>query len=180
MIEQTPHLAPNQFSFPSAPNNNGMDFSNVHSLEGIPEMTAVGPLFDPEYQNYAPQGAANVLMEIRRNFPFLEIMPFPPVVKTVHLDPGVPKEIAIPNGMALCRFSGDGGYFVCIAGNAEIPLTSAGANDATSVDSQSKSIYKPEWNFFYLQGKSSVSMISAAGCNVSMSLWPMNVLPVIE
>lgn len=178
MSDQIPHMVPSPFGGISQPNNSPMRLDNVHSFEGVAEMTAVGPMFDPEYSGYTPQGPVNALASIRSQFPFLEIMQFPPMVQTVHLDANAAKDVTIPQGMAIARFSGDGAYFVCIEGNASIPASSAGAANPEGIDNASKSIFKPEWNFWYIQGRSSVSMIAQAACNVSISLWPINVLPV--
>lgn len=176
MNEITPHLTPYIFGNPSAPNNDRISsFVDGLDIQEVPDTTAIGPMFDPLYANYAPQGPENVLYEIRKQFPYLPIIGFPPSVRSVNLAAGVAKEVTIPDKMAIVRFRGDGNYWVCMEGNAEVPQ----AGSTNVIDEQSKSIFKPEDYFYFIAGKVSLSMISTAGCNVSAAFWPMNMFPKV-
>ena len=166
-------LKPNNSTFPSAPQNDTNSLMDVVHFSGSPEMAAIGPEFDPLYENYAPQGPQNALMAMREKFPFLPILPLPNSVVAFALVANQVQEVQIPTGMAMAMISGDAAYWVSLQGNAQLPAIGVNPLDAN----QSRSFYRPDGIFFFIAGKSALSFISGVTSNVSIALWAMNELP---
>lgn len=144
----------------------GLGEGEALELGPVPEETNV---LDPQSGfTFTPQGAINVLMRFRAEFPFVPVMPFPPQVRTVFLVQNVAQDIEIPSMAQIIIFRGSGNYYVSNHGKAEIPA-----------DTTSRSVYKPEGFAWYVGGSNSLSLITpdAAGCPVSILAYVPQELP---
>lgn len=101
------------------------------------------------------------LMALRAQMPFIHIMPFPNTVMNILLAANVAQDIQIPDQTKLVRFKGDGNYYVSRNGAAQIP-------DGTDNTKTSGSVMTPEDTYYYVEEIRQLSMISLAGCKVTM------------
>lgn len=98
-----------------------------------------------------PQGPRNDLASIRMQFPFVPIMPYPAPAAGVILAAGAAQDIVFPQGTCVFILSGNGDYYASVQGAAELPT-------AANVG-QNKSVFRPEFAWFYTQAKS-ISVIA--------------------
>jgi hypothetical protein len=106
-----------------------------------------------------PLNPTSDLMALRSQFPFLPVMPFPTVVKTVVLAANVAQDLVLADGTTVAMFFGSADFFLSREGNAVIPSS---VNVAKAF-----SIFKPDRFLWYTRGMQNVSVISAtAGCTV--------------
>lgn len=101
------------------------------------------------------------LMALRAQNPFIQILPFPNETRGYALPAGVAVDINLPSGTKMIRFVGDGNYYVSRKGNASAPVGVANEDG-------SGSIMKPEYGFFFVEEISQLSVISTAGCNLTV------------
>jgi hypothetical protein len=110
------------------------------------------------------------LMMLRAQFPFVEIMPIPNLVINKILTPvGIPQEIDVPDGAAICRFFATGDFYANFQGQANVPSA------ANLQDNQS--FFRPDLtgNYFYCKGKKQVSVASSTdGRIVTLAFWTFN------
>lgn len=101
------------------------------------------------------------LMALRAQLPFMQIMPLPNTVLNILLAANVAQDIQIPDQTKLLKFRGDGNYYVSRNGAAQIP-------DGTDNTKLSGSIMVPEDVFYYVEGLINISIISLAGCKLTI------------
>lgn len=123
----------------------------------VPEETAIRDAMTGRLQT--PQGPMNTLQSLRIMFPFIPIMPFPDIMRSVVLVANVAQELVIPDMCQVIILRGSTDYYVSHLGRAEVPV------DATAM-----SLYRPDGIAFYVGGKKSLSVItpSATGCIVTI------------
>lgn len=174
MKAQTVLLEPNETPWPSALWNNPelaplLDTRQGErlSLGSVPEETAIGSLLDDTI--YTNQGPNADLASLRLQFPFLQIIPFPPRAVSVKLTVASQAyNIDIPDGTSLIKMKGNGDYYVSQNGNAEVPFETPGGSI------QSQSIYKPEEYLLYVGGIRQLSVISPFANTIVTVLCFMN------
>jgi len=106
------------------------------------------------------------LRVIRNNFPFVPIMPFPPIVRSIFIPTASVRayELIVPSQATLCMLTGDGLFYVCSEGNAEIPTATNSPEGGGDNTSKSFAI-PPNAIFpfvFYVRGRRSLSVICAS------------------
>ena len=148
-----------------------IDFSDRRApvpLGEIPEETAIVPFG----QAFTPNSPVNMLHQLRGEYPFVPIMPFPSQVVNLVLTVGVARDMIFPEGTSLFILSANADFYACSHGNAEIPTL---ANEQTN-----KSIFRPEFCWFYANQRS-LSLIAPASntfvqalCYVSTRLPNLN------
>jgi hypothetical protein len=110
-----------------------------------------------------PQGARTDLAAMLRDFPNLEIAPFPHCAVVALLTANQARELVFPNGTALFRLSSNGNFYACASGNAEIPTA---GNEFSN-----RSIWRPVDQFFFTMANS-ISIITAdANVVVQAACW---------
>jgi hypothetical protein len=102
------------------------------------------------------------LMELRYEFPFLPIMPFPASLSTVVLAANTAQDLPIIDGATVAMFFGSGDFYLSKLGNAEVPSSVNVAN--------AQSIYKPTGFLWYVRGLRSVSVIAPNADTVVQAL----------
>lgn len=131
-------------------------FDSVNPLAGLVTLGGVQPA----------QGEVNDLALLRMAFPFLPILPVPFEVVSVVTDAGVTAtDLLVPDGAVLGRFLGNGDYYVSMTGNAVIPSAAEQAASIAQGNQPNKSMYKPEYTWFYLGGHRSFS-VKAPGITI--------------
>lgn len=153
-------------------------FRNTDQLENgeiskLPEMTSLQPM--PGGVELPAQNIETDLMALRASLPFVPMMKWPKSIVSVFLPTaGLAVDLTVPNGAVLGRFSGNADYFISAEGRAIVP-------GAAGFDPAQASIYKPEWNWFYIGGFSQFSVVSPVAnafvqlvC-LSPTLWPTEV-----
>lgn len=101
------------------------------------------------------------LMALRAQLPFMQIMPLPNTVLNILLAANVAQDVQIPDQTKLVKFKGDGNYYVSRNGAAQIP-------DGTDNTTRSGSIMVPEDVFYYVEELKNISIISLAGCKLTI------------
>jgi hypothetical protein len=157
-----PRPAPMDSGRPSLAVNDPMA-QPVDLLSTVDPDTAISPGGDGQ-RFIEPQNAHTDLLRLRMKFPHLPIVPFPNSVKTVALQPNAPVDISLPEQAVLCRFYGNGEYYVSINGQASIPLNQSDDNSAQAC----MSVHKPEGVFFYLGNVKQISLIAPQQVNVTV------------
>jgi hypothetical protein len=182
-------LTPNQDAGPSSASNSPTVTpildprvkGNLNMLDKTSNEANIG--FD-EGKLHTPQGPLNDLMSLRRDFPFLPIMPFPALARSMFLtNAGQAVDFRLPNGAALAYFKGNNPWFMSIHGAATVPSATnaqSPTNYATDTGNENSSFMSPEGVWWYVRGVQTVSMVSAvAGAIVTglfyiPSEWPHN------
>ena len=93
------------------------------------------------------------LMQLRAQFPFLPVLPFPRSLVTAVLTANVAQDIQLADGTTVVQFFADGDFYLSVAGNAVVP-TSSNVSNAFS-------LYKPVGVLWYARGMRGVSVASA-------------------
>lgn len=152
-------LGPNQEPWPSSVTNNPQFspflvapdpayFDQVDCDAG--QRSHIGPT------EFMDQGPRDMLMALRLQFPYWEVVPFPPRVKTVLLaTANVAVDVKIPDGTVGIIMRGNGDYYVCNTGAATVP---ASASNDDNQDCQS--MYKPEGYIMYVGNLKSFSIVA--------------------
>lgn len=155
-------LSPNQTPFPSSIVNNPQfapfvdapdpayfDQVNCDTAQSSP----IGPV------EYMDQGPRDMLMALRLQFPYWEVIPFPPRVKTVFLaNANQAVDVRIPDGTVGIVMRGNLDYYVCNVGIATVPAAANANSDDTSTECQS--MYKPEGYIMYVGNLKSLSIVA--------------------
>lgn len=130
-----------------APGRDGIgDSASVDDLAALGSM----PGRDP----FPSQNIESDLAWLRADMPFLPIIKTPRSIVTAFMAlANTPTEIRIPDGAVMLRFSGDGDYYVSFEHQAVVP--------SATMDPNLMVVYKPEFAFFYVGAKKTVSVVSA-------------------
>jgi hypothetical protein len=126
--------------------------------------TTMGALSYPN-QPTTPLGPRNDLLDLRSQFPFVPIMPWPVGVIGVIAGPTAPSDMVFPDGTVAFILSGNGDYYASMQGPAEIPTV---ANLQ-----QNKSIFRPEFSWFYTKS----NRISIIAPNANTHVQALCVIP---
>lgn len=163
-------LVPNDTPNPSALWNDPMwaPYAGPHGvmpldMSMVPEDAAI---VAPDGSTmFTPQGPVTDLMAIRQRFPYLPILPFPNVVRSLFLTAGVAQDLIIPDGMVLMSMRGNLDYYLSRAGRAAIPTA---ANTAIGLGVEAnQSFYAPQGYVWYIGGMKQFSVVTPADAIVS-------------
>ncbi len=113
----------------------------------VPEETAIAP-FDTII---TPNGPITSLMQLRNEFPFVPIMPYPNLMAGVVLAAGVAQDLNFPDGTQLFILSSNADFYACIHGSAELPTAANVQNN--------RSVFKPDYCWFYANARN-ISVIA--------------------
>ena len=127
--------------------------------------------FMPSIPPMALQDEFNLLMQLRNNNPFLQIIRPPNIVKGILLAATTPVDVPIPDAVQLVRFKGNNDYYVSFKGKATIPLAAGlTPNDITD------SMFRPEEGIYFIGNIAMLSLIASnAATAVTISMWSTGV-----
>jgi hypothetical protein len=136
-----------------------LDLASVgDGIDSVPEDTA----WFPNMQRVAPSNPHTDLAYVRALFPFTQIMPLPDdVVTVVCVTPNQTYDLTLPSGTVLVHFGADGSdYYVNADGNALNPSIAANGNDPNSDNNRSQSMFRPDFNWWYIGNQHQFSVSS--------------------
>lgn len=126
------------------------DITQVDPQAGVAPLGQVIPV----------QNIDSDLVALRREMPWLPILKRPLVSTLFFAAANVRQDFAIPPGVGLIRFKGNGGYWVGFDAGATVP---------SAAQADTFSAYRPEEEWYYARNLKQVSVVADA-INVSVSI----------
>jgi len=122
------------------------------------DISTVDPLAGIQTPGFAPVQVQNIeadLLMVRAEMPFLPILRWPTVTKTVFMAvANTAADILIPSGAVLVKLSGPSDWYASFQGQAQVP--------SATVNGDAGSLYKPDDAWYYCGGKAALSVVAPA------------------
>lgn len=123
-----------------------------------------------------PMGTPPKLFELRHEMPWVELMPFPHVVRTVLLPDSTstpsPVEVSLPANCKVVRLKGSANYYAGLQ-EAQKPTVVYAENTGNNYEyAYSVSMFRPDDKLYWTEYVTKISLVSeGAGTVVSIECW---------
>ena len=122
-------------------------------------------------EGFIPRSRHQEIFNYRHDVPFVDMMPWPNVVRTVLLPNNSAVDVFLPANVRNIRLNGTAEYYVSM-GTALKPATAIDNLNSNPDFLYADSILSPNDRIYYVKGVNKLSLIApAAGCVVSVECW---------
>lgn len=173
-------LVPNASPFPSLEVNNAR-FAPFVGRDGPVSLGTVRETIAVEAPDqstaFTPQGPANMLASLRAKYPFLPIMPLPPVVRPLALTANIAQDLIVPDGATIMNLTASADYYLSLHGNAEVPSATNTGQAAIGTPGESKAFKVSPGIWYFVGGLSSIGCISPVACIITANFYIHDEMP---